>query len=124
MKKVQKMLQIGLLTAFFSLGISVQAATHEDEVMPTGSACMINVNNSKYIEKINVQYIRNIYIEKSDPNIIWIELASNYYNKRTHDINYPSHQEALKGLETISDNIHNCRIKAQSIQNTSTKTIK
>jgi aryl-alcohol dehydrogenase-like predicted oxidoreductase len=76
----KKMLHVGLMAGLLSLNIinSAQAASRSDDQMVTGSACMVTVDDTESLKRINVQYIRLLYIDKTQPTKLHISMASNF----------------------------------------------
>lgn len=91
----------------------VFAASSEDEAMGNSNACMIAVEDANSYKQINVNYIRLLKINKNEPNVVQIAMASNYYNGDTSgfSIKYNSPQEARKFVDDLAFQITNCRKK-------------
>jgi hypothetical protein len=89
------------------------AAASEDEAMGNSNACMVAVDDANSYKQINVNYIRLLKINKSEPNVVQLSMASNYYNGDTDKflIKYNSSQEARKFADELASQITNCRKK-------------
>lgn len=110
--KLNKFVSIGLVAAITAMAQPAFAAPSEDFVQPQG-ACMIAVNDTTHTRFVNVEYVRLIQVEKEEPNVINIQLGSNFAVETTKmSIKYKTTPEAIKVLEELNDKINDCQYAA------------
>lgn len=108
--KLSKFLTIGFVAAMSNIA-PVSAASSEDFDL-SNQACLIDLNDSKKFRIINVNYIREMEIDRNDNKEIEIHLASNYSNQASIQITYPSKEHAIKALVDLRDKINDCQYDA------------
>lgn len=106
-----KKLVTGIVIAMALGGANlVQAKGSSEEQVNPNTACMINLRG----QYVNVNYIKRILVEDEDE--VMVELASNYASKARLRLKYRSEEEALRGAESIADNVNDCALNVKKRQ--------
>lgn len=108
---------IGILIAVSSFSALAKGPSHvqkDDSINKNSAACMIQVDDAKASRYVNVNYIRSVEIvraheyEEPNPRVVTIRMASNYSNKRSYAIMYPTEDAAKQALKDFAMKINSC----------------